>query len=123
MKKGISLIVLVITIIIVIILAGAVILNLSNNNPVEMATEAKNKSNIMTEQEAINLAILNSQLERYNTSTNIELLYENLRKDLNEIVIYKESEKTGRVVFTETEDTFLVDLDKNNVEYKYVTNN
>ncbi|MBR1883460.1 MAG: hypothetical protein IJ809_00675 [Clostridia bacterium] len=40
MKKGISLIVLVITIIIIIILAGAVILNLSNNNPIDNANKA-----------------------------------------------------------------------------------
>ncbi len=37
MKNGISLIVLIITIIIIIILAGAVILNLSNNNPIDNA--------------------------------------------------------------------------------------
>ena len=42
MKKGISLIVLVITII--IILAGALILNLSSNNPVDKANETKIRS-------------------------------------------------------------------------------
>ena len=40
MKKGISLIVLVITIIVIIILSGSVILSLSNNNPITSATEA-----------------------------------------------------------------------------------
>jgi len=45
-NKGISLIVLVITIIVIIILAGAVILSLSNNNPISSATEATFKSNI-----------------------------------------------------------------------------
>jgi hypothetical protein len=40
MKKGISLIVLVITIIVIIILAGAVILSLSANNPITSATKA-----------------------------------------------------------------------------------
>jgi hypothetical protein len=40
MKKGISLIVLVITIIVIIILAGAVILSLSKNNPIIQATKA-----------------------------------------------------------------------------------
>jgi len=39
-KNGISLIVLVITIIVVIILAGAIILSLSNNNPILQATKA-----------------------------------------------------------------------------------
>ncbi len=41
MKMGISLIVLVITIIVIIILAGAVILNLTNNNPMDSARIAK----------------------------------------------------------------------------------
>lgn len=40
MKKGISLIVLVITIIVIIILAGAVILSLAKNNPIGQANEA-----------------------------------------------------------------------------------
>ncbi|MEG1705559.1 MAG: hypothetical protein RR290_03170 [Clostridia bacterium] len=40
-KKGISLIVLVVTIIVIIILAGAVILSLTNNNPIEEANKAK----------------------------------------------------------------------------------
>ena len=45
-KKGISLITLVITIIIVIILAGVVVLNLSNNNPIDNANRAKIFSDI-----------------------------------------------------------------------------
>jgi len=45
-KKGISLIVLVITIIVIIILAGAVVLSLSKNNPISSATEATFKSTI-----------------------------------------------------------------------------
>ncbi len=40
-KKGISLIVLVITIIVIIILAGAVILNMTKNNPMDSAKVAK----------------------------------------------------------------------------------
>jgi Tfp pilus assembly protein PilE len=46
MKRGISLIVLVITIIVIIILAGAVILSLSQNNPIVQATEAAFKSDL-----------------------------------------------------------------------------
>lgn len=41
MKRGISLIVLVITIVVIIILSGTVILNLSKNNPIESARVAK----------------------------------------------------------------------------------
>ncbi len=47
-KKGISLIVLVITIIVIIIIAGAIILNLSKNNPIESAKKAKFLNDIDT---------------------------------------------------------------------------
>jgi uncharacterized protein YpmB len=55
MKKGISLIVLVITIIVIIILAGAVILSLSANNPITQATTARNNSNVNEVQSAVTL--------------------------------------------------------------------
>jgi flagellar basal body-associated protein FliL len=55
MKKGISLIVLVITIIVIIILAGAVILSLSANNPITQATTARNSSNLNEVQSAVTL--------------------------------------------------------------------
>jgi len=55
MKKGISLIVLVITIIVIIILAGAVILSLSANNPIAQASAAKNASNKAEVQAAVTL--------------------------------------------------------------------
>ena len=45
-KRGISLIVLIITIVIIIILAGQVILSLSKNNPMNAATEAVFKNNL-----------------------------------------------------------------------------
>jgi hypothetical protein len=47
-KDGISLIILVITIIVIIVLAGAVILSLSQNNPINSATEATFKATIDT---------------------------------------------------------------------------
>ena len=52
MKKGISLITLVITIVVIIILAAAVILTLGNNNPIESARKAsflQNFSNLNDE--------------------------------------------------------------------------
>ncbi len=51
MKKGISLIVLVITIIVIIIIAGAIILSLSDSNVISKAnysTLASNRSNLQT---------------------------------------------------------------------------
>ncbi len=53
MKKGISLIVLVITIIVIIILAGAVILNLTKNNPMDSAKKAKFMANFTNVEEAV----------------------------------------------------------------------
>ena len=50
-KKGISLITLVITIVVIIILAGVIILTISNNNPIQKAKEARDKSNEVTREE------------------------------------------------------------------------
>ena len=52
-KKGISLIVLVITIIVIIILAGAVILNVTKNNPMDNAKMAK----VVQERETIEQSV------------------------------------------------------------------
>ena len=52
-KKGISLIVLVITILVMIILAGVVIVSLQKDNPVEKAKEAKALSSISAVREAV----------------------------------------------------------------------
>lgn len=73
MKKGISLIVLVITIIVIIILVSSVILSLSNNNPIKQATEATFKAS---------LSEYNSELSMYigsqYTATNGSFLPDNL---------------------------------------------
>ena len=52
-KKGISLIVLVITILVMIILAGVVIVSLQKNNPVQKANEAKLKDSVASVRGAI----------------------------------------------------------------------
>ena len=56
-KKGISLIVLVITIIVIIILAGAVILSLQKNNLIDQATQAKYVSDKDSIQSEVTLAL------------------------------------------------------------------
>ena len=56
-KRGISLIVLIITIIVIIILAAVVILNISKNNPVESAKEARFKEDVRSFQEDLSLSI------------------------------------------------------------------
>ncbi len=55
MKKGISLIVLVITIIVIIILAGAVILSLADSNPIATANKATCLSDIANFRSAVAL--------------------------------------------------------------------
>ncbi|MDD2376225.1 MAG: hypothetical protein PHD15_03190 [Clostridia bacterium] len=62
-NKGISLIVLVITIIVIIILAGAVILSLANNNPIESANEATFKTNVAEYNSELAMAIANEYLQ------------------------------------------------------------
>ena len=56
-KRGISLIVLVITIIVIIILAVAVILSIANNNPIENAKKAAFQNDIATLKEELDLYI------------------------------------------------------------------
>jgi len=69
MKKGISLIVLVITIIVIIILAGAVILSLSANNPIEQAGKAKTASNQAEVQSAVTLYLAKLMAEGEGAAT------------------------------------------------------
>jgi len=81
MKKGISLIVLVITIIVIIILAGAVILSLSLNNPIAAAKEANFKASLTGYNDELSMSISsqyanvmgNIDLNSINTITNDEL--------------------------------------------------
>ena len=58
-RKGISLIVLVITILVMIILSGVVIVSLQKNNPIEKAKEAAYKTKIATIIEQIELEKIN----------------------------------------------------------------
>ncbi len=62
-NEGVSLIVLVITIIVILILAGTVILNLSNNNPVNAANEAKFKSNVKTYDTELSIILTDKYLK------------------------------------------------------------
>ena len=66
-KKGISLIVLVITIIVIIILAVAVILSIANNNPIENAKEARFKNDVRTMQEELELLKASNYVENNGT--------------------------------------------------------
>ncbi len=66
-NKGISLIVLIITIIVIIILAGAVILNLSKNNPIDSAKQARFVSDIDSFKNELTMYILKKQTDTQGT--------------------------------------------------------
>lgn len=87
-KRGISLIVLVITIIVIIILAGATILNLTQNNPIESANKAQFYSAVDSFKNELNLYKL-SKLG--NTAGNY---------DASKLFAYKD-----KVIENEVEDT------------------
>ncbi|MEG2348312.1 MAG: hypothetical protein RSB67_01515, partial [Clostridia bacterium] len=63
-KRGISLIVLVITIIVIIVLATAVIVTFLKNNPISKANEAVKKWNTATEKEQEQLLEINWKFEK-----------------------------------------------------------
>ncbi len=62
-RKGISLIVLVITILVMIILSGVVIVSLSKNNPVGKAKEATFKTDVSTFEGDLSFFLANSLAE------------------------------------------------------------
>jgi uncharacterized protein YxeA len=63
-KRGISLILLIITIIVIIIIAGAVILNLTESNPILKANESAFKSNIDQYNSELTLYLSREYLEK-----------------------------------------------------------
>ncbi len=64
-NRGVSLIVLVITILVIIILAGAVILSLADNNPINSATEATFKSNLQGYKSELTLYLTSEYVKEY----------------------------------------------------------
>lgn len=67
MKKGISLIVLVITIIVMIIIAGAIIISLNSTNIIDKANTAVDASNESELKSAVALAYMNLYVEYWET--------------------------------------------------------
>ncbi len=62
-KKGLSLIVLMITVLVLSILAAAVILSMSNNRPIDSAKEATNRNDDSVMLEAANLLSIQWQVD------------------------------------------------------------
>lgn len=82
MKKGISLIVLVITIIVMIIIAGAIIISLNSTNVINRANEAVTKSDVSTLNDKLVLAYADLRgayptVSKFDTTTSYEVLGKN----------------------------------------------
>ena len=91
-RKGISLIVLVITILVMLILSGVVIVSLSKNNPIEKAKEATFKQDLISIGEELEMFITNQLAQNsmfnketlfatknsctFNTNTNYKNIYD-----------------------------------------------
>ncbi len=102
MKKGISLIVLVITIIIMIILAGSVIVSLNNSNIIGNAHQAVTGQTAANEWQNLNIAIAMAQLEG-------ELSTANLDKAIEEYLGYGELTGDGPWKYKGTNKTYYID--------------
>ena len=69
MKKGISLIVLVITIIVMIIIAGAIIISLNSTSVIDKANTAVTATDVSTLNDKLSLAYVDLKLSNQGTST------------------------------------------------------
>ncbi|MEG2348497.1 MAG: leucine-rich repeat domain-containing protein [Clostridia bacterium] len=89
-KKGISLIVLVITIIVIIVLATAVLITVVKNNPIQKAKEAVLKNDLKAIEEVFNTAIMETLLNEgqegvenvYATSAELAEAFPDIKKDI-----------------------------------------
>ena len=103
-RKGISLIVLVITILVMIILAGVVVVSLSKNNPIEKAKEATFKQDMASFRDELSVYIANTisldddkKLSSINASSYSDIkkmISSFTRKYVNKIIV-----ANGEVVF------------------------
>lgn len=99
-KKGISLIVLVITIIVMIILASAIIISLSNNGIIDKAKNAVNLSNEKQVQEVLEITVALLKQENKLDETNLK---EELKNSFNEgVEVTKDTDGSYIVGIKET---------------------
>ena len=108
-RKGISLIVLVITILVMLILSGVVIVSLSKNNPIEKAKEANLKTNVQSLIEEVNMYIANSleknDLEKY--PVQIKSIEDNmLNIEMKELIAIEQ----GKFLVNGLPDIYNIDL-------------
>ncbi len=96
-KQGISLITLVVTIVIIIILAGAVILNLSGDNPIKSSTKAKVFLDIDSFSSELTLSISHDYIKN-NDIKNINLLNE---EEILKYIPSMKNKKVGSTLYTD----------------------
>lgn len=108
MKKGISLIVLIITVLVIIILATAVIVNLAQTNIVNNANEATVKQDFKTMQEELTLYIADKYVEE---KTNFDIATINATKESEVKKILKSSSKSKYIKYVIIQNGEIVILD------------
>ena len=89
-KRGISLIVLVITIVVIVVLAVAVILSIANNNPIGNAKEARFKNDLKAIEEELNLYILKEYSNSLGENNGVNLAGDTLSNTLSSAKEYKD---------------------------------
>lgn len=122
LKRGISLIVLVITIIVMIILATVIVMSLSNNNVIQKANTAVTETNRKNMEEAANIALGEVLLEQDDTMTDSEYTkaIEDKMKESGvssaELAKYNITYSNGKVVVesagesTTSDEPYVIDL-------------
>lgn len=123
-KKGISLIVLIVTIIVMVILAGVVIVNITENNPMQDAKVTKFKTNYVNMKEELEKNILKEEIlkEEINLVSYGELkkYMPSMTKEFAKKVVVKEGKLllntknlSGRELDMAKDFTFEVDKESN----------
>lgn len=107
-KKGISLILLIITIIVMIVLASAVIIALNSSGIINKANNATNSVELASEM----LAIEQAKAFAYKSSNGEKITVEQLQQAFNETV------ETGAVTVMDNVDTILLKFNESNRYYE-----
>ena len=92
-RKGISLIVLVITILVMIILAGVVVVSLQKNNPIEKAKEATFKQSLAQIGEELEMFCVNEKAQ------NSEFIKDTLHASKNSLAFNTKTESSGKNIY------------------------
>jgi hypothetical protein len=109
MKKGISLIVLVITIVISLILVSVIVVNLVNDDVTNRAFEVKFKTNTKSYQDQLEMYISSKKTQaaingqEYNPTTDVNLTIANAIPNMNEIDKTKYDIISGKLVYKGTD--------------------